>query len=65
MTFFECLPIMLLSINCIGLSYWISKLSSRISDLERALKLKEWIEAISNGESPSDLAYMQERGFLK
>lgn len=65
MTFFECLPVMLLSINCIGLSYWISRLSSRVGDLERALALKQWIEMISNGESPNDLAYMPDKGFLR
>lgn len=65
MTFFECLPVMLLSINCIGLSYWISRLSSRVSELERTLKLKQWIEAINSGESLSDMAYMQEKGFLR
>lgn len=65
MTFFEVVSIMLLSINCIGLSYQIGRLSSRVSDLERTLKLKQWIDTINNGESLSDLAYMQEKGFLK
>jgi len=65
MNFWQCFPIMLLSINCMGLAWWICKVSSRLTDLEHAIKMKEWIEAISNGESPSDMAYMLEKGYLK
>jgi hypothetical protein len=65
MTFFQCLPIMILAINCMGLAYWISKISSRLNNLEHALKMKDWIEAISNGESPSDMDYIFQKGFIK
>jgi hypothetical protein len=56
---------MLLSLNSMFLAWWISKLSGRLTNLEHALKMKDWIEAISSGESPSDLAYMFEKGYLK
>lgn len=65
MTFFQCLPLILLSFNGMFLAYWISKVSSRLTDLEHALRMKDWIEAINCGESPSDMAYMFEKGYLK
>lgn len=65
MTFWQCLPVMLLAINSMGLSYWISKVSSRLNNLEHALKMKDWLEAINNGESPSDMAYMLQKGFIR
>jgi hypothetical protein len=48
-----------------GLAYWISKLSSRIDNLEHSLRMKEWLEGINNGESPSDMAYLFQKGFIK
>jgi len=48
-----------------GLTWWISKVSSRLTDLEHAIKMKDWIEAISSGESSYDMAYMFEKGYLK
>jgi hypothetical protein len=65
MTFWQCFPIMLLSINCIGLAWWISKVSDRVATLEQALRMRDWLDAINSGESPSDLAYMLQKGYLK
>lgn len=65
MTFWQCFPIMLLSINCIGLAWWISKVSDRVATLEHALRMRDWLDAINSGESPSDLAYMLQKGYLK
>ena len=65
MTFFACLPTIMLAINSVFLAYWINKLSSRITNLEHKLNIKEWLEAIENGESPSDMAYLFQKGFLK
>jgi len=58
MTLFQCLPSILLAINCIWMSVWISKLSSRINNLEHTLQMREWLEGINNGESPSDMDYL-------
>lgn len=65
MTFFQSLPIILLAFNGMFLAYWISKVSSRLTDLERSIHMKYWIEAINSGESPSDMAYMLEKVYLK
>jgi hypothetical protein len=65
MTFWQSFPIMLLSLNSMFLAWWISKLSGRLTNLEDALKMKDWIEAISSGESPPALANMFEKGYLK
>ena len=65
MTFWQCFPIMLLSINCIGLAWWISKVSDRVATLEQALRMRDWLDAINSGESPSDLAYMLQKGYFK
>jgi hypothetical protein len=48
-----------------GLAYGISKLSSRVHNLEHSLRMKEWLEGINNGESPSDMAYVFSKGFMK
>jgi hypothetical protein len=65
MTFFEALPSILLSIAVVSQARWISNLSGRINKLERVNATKQWLDAIESGESPSDLAYMREKGFLK
>lgn len=65
MTLYQIIPIILLSFNCVALAYWISKLQERIFRLEQTLELRDWLGAISSGETLSDLAYMKEKGFLK
>lgn len=65
MTFFQCLPWIFLSVASMIQTLYIRKLSERISDLEHTLTLKDWTEAINRGESLSDIAYMQQKGFLK
>lgn len=65
MTFFQCLPIILLAFNGMFLAYWISRVSSRVATLEHALRMRDWLDAINSGESPSDLAYMLDKGYLK
>lgn len=50
---------MLLSINCIGLSYWISKLILRISDLERAAYGLMLIDAYINGQFLTEVQEFQ------
>ena len=65
MTFFTCLPWIFLSATSMIQTWYIKKLSERIDDLEHATRMKNWIEAINNGESPSDMAYMREKGYLK
>jgi len=57
--------IILNSIAIIILAWWLRKTNGRITDLEHALRMKHWVEAVNNGESPSDLAYMLEKGYLK
>ena len=63
--FFVTLPIVFLGATSIIQTWWISRLSDRIREIQTALFLKDWIEAINNGESPSDIAYMREKGFIK
>lgn len=57
--------VILNSISIIFLAWWLNKTNGRITDLEHAIRMKHWVEAINNGESPSDLAYMLEKGYLK
>lgn len=59
------LPILSLGITSIMQTWQIHKLSERIRDIQNALALREWLDAINRGESPSDMAYMREKGFLK
>ena len=40
-------------------------LSARIQAIEHAHYMREWLSAIESGESPSDMAYMKQKGFLK
>lgn len=63
--FFVTLPIACLGITSIMQTWQISKLSDRIREVQHALFLKQWLDAIDRGESPSDMAYMHEKGFLK
>jgi len=59
------LPILSLGITSIMQTWQIHKLSERIRDIQNALALREWIDAINNGESASDIAYLREKGILK
>lgn len=65
MSIITSLSITLLSICVIIQSYWMAQLSKRILKLETVQVFKDWLSAIEAGESPSDLAYMREKGFLK
>jgi hypothetical protein len=57
--------IVCLSITCILQAWWLSKLASRVTQLEHATFLRDWLKVIEDGESMSDMAYMKEKGFLK
>lgn len=58
-------PVITLAATSMLQTWQIVKLSEKINEINRAVHLKNWIEAINNGESPSDIAYMREKGFLK
>jgi len=59
------IPIVLNSASIIMLTLWYRKLEKRLKDIENALYIRQWLQAIQDGESPSDLAYMREKGFLR
>jgi hypothetical protein len=63
--FIVTLPIMFLGITSIIQTFWIARLSDRIREIQNAMFLKDWIKALEDGESLSDIAYMKEKGFLK
>lgn len=65
MTFFQCLPWIFLSGTSMIQTWHIRKLTQRIANLEYTHTLKDWTEAINQGESLSDLAYMKQKGFLR
>lgn len=65
MNFFQCLPWIFLSAASMIQTWHIKRLTERIDDLEYTLTLKDLTEYIHRGESPSDLSYMKEKGFLK
>lgn len=56
---------MFLGITSIIQTFWIARLSDRIREIQNAMFLKDWIKALEDGESLSDIAYMKEKGFLK
>ena len=53
------------SVAIMFLAWWVRQTNRRINDLENIQHTKAWLKAIEDGESPSDLAYMREKGFLK
>lgn len=53
------------SVAIMFLAWWLRQTNRRINDLENVNHIKAWLKAIEDGESPSDLAYMREKGFLK
>lgn len=59
------IPIILLAATSIIQTWWIARLSDHIREIEGALFLRQWIDAVNSGESVSDMAYMREKGFLK
>lgn len=63
--FVVTLPIIFLGITNIIQTFWIARLSDRIRETQNAMFLKDWIKALEDGESLSDIAYMKEKGFLK
>lgn len=58
-------PIALLAIANMIHTVHIVRLRDRITKLENVHTTKEWIEAIENGTSLSDLSYMKQDGLLK
>ncbi len=63
--FFHTIPIILNSTSIVILGVWFRKLSNRIDAIENATYIRDWLQAIQDGESASDLAYMKQKGFLK
>lgn len=59
------LGVILNSMAIIYIGCWGRKMSQRVTALETVYYTKQWLSAIEAGESPSDMAYMRERGFLK
>ena len=66
---------LLISLNALAIganTIWIValmrrylKLSGRVKAIESVVYLREWLQAVEDGESPSDMAYMKQKGFLK
>ncbi len=66
LSFFQHLvPIALLAIANMIHTVHIVRLKHRITRLENVNATKDWIKAIEDGESLSDLSYMKQDGFLK
>jgi hypothetical protein len=51
------------SISIMFIAWWLGKTDQRITNLQHSLQMKEWVEALSNGEHPSDLAREMGRPF--
>jgi len=41
------------------------KLNRRVTALEEVHFIRQWLKAIEEGESMSDMSYMKQKGFLK
>jgi hypothetical protein len=62
-TFLQCLPWIFLSVASMIQTLYIRKLSERFSELEHTIRMKEWLDALHNGEHPADLAREMGRPF--
>ncbi len=58
---------------CIAVNAWFIvylmrrsiDINGRLRAIEHVHYIREWLKAIEDGESTSDLAYMKQKGFLK
>lgn len=55
----------LIGISTIIQAFMIRSLTKRVNLIEKICHLRLWLDAIEKGESPSDMAYMKEKGYLK